>query len=426
MSTRTRSRGAMKPGTAVDYDSSLWHDCTGNWAVTNTTVHTTMVGDVESMTDYVIPRFRARVRKGEVFFSPMTYTRVRSLPEVGTGRHVRYKANTITCSGVPRKREHKNTSFAAVLCLSAYNYTGSYNGDPVPVMECFTPAEVAAMQSEVSTKVMANRGLSDSNLFESMAEANKLGGLLTGPLQNLKHFLDQRSVKALAMGSAAAWLTYRYGLKPLLNDIESVLKGLKKPVGKQRKTTRASLSQERTDVQVKPSLDWGGHKSNIQLVTLDQVKLRAMSLDEYVADLASNIGFTGKGLLGLPWELIPFSFVADWFINVGDFLYAYLPAFGYKQLGSCLVTTRYRSSTYTALDAFALPGGAFDLVSAPTGTISGSVLTKTRSQLCDPKLAPKVDFKLSNATRLADAISLLLVVGATATRMFGGAPARLR
>jgi hypothetical protein len=426
MSTRTRSRGAMQPGTAMDIDSSLWHDCTGVFSVTSTTSNTTMVGDEESMTDSVIPRYRQRVRRGEVFFSPMTYRKVRSLPETGTGRWVRYKANTITCSGVPHKREHKNTSFTAPLCLYAYGHLGPYTGMPVPVGEAFTAAEVAAMQSEVSTKVMASRGLSDSNLFESLAEANQIGGLLTGPLRSMQQFLNKRSAKALVMGGAAAWLTYRYGFRPLMNDIENVLKGLKEATGKRRKTTRASLSQERTDVQTRQSFDWGGHKSNIQLVTLDQVKLRAMSLDEYVADTASNIGFTGKGLMGLPWELVPFSFVADWFWNVGDYLNAHLPAFGYKQLGSCLVTTRFRSSTYTVLDAFQLGGSAFDLIQAPTGTLVGSVLTKTRSQLCDPKLAPKVDFKLTSATRLADAISLLLVVGATATRMFGGAQTKRR
>lgn len=424
MSTRYRSRGGLKPGSALDVDSIRWNNCSGDWAVASTTSNTTMVGELISMTDEVIPRYRARVAKGEVFFNPMRWSRVVSLPEVGTGRWVRKRVNSITCNDVPQKWEHRNTGMTPYVCLTAAGISGPYGSIPVPVGSVFTPDEVAAMQSEVSTRVMASRGLSDSNLFESIAEINQLASAVTGPLQGLRSFLQQRTPKALVMGASGAWLAYRYGVRPFVNDIEAILKGLKKNVGKQRKTTRASLSQERINTRVANSAGWGGYYSKVQIQTLDNISIRAMSLDEYVADFSSNIGFTGKGLAGLPWELIPFSFVADWFVNVGDFLYAYIPAFGYKQLGSCLTTKRFRSTTYTILDAVEEAGQTeWDVVEPPTGTLAGLLETKTRQPLLPPKLAVKTDFRLDQLTRMADAIALLFVVGAMAARIFGGAPA---
>jgi hypothetical protein len=413
----------MLPGANFWKDEVRWNDCTGNWTVEQQGFLNPMVGEIITMTDTVIPRYHQRVRKGEVFFSPMQWKRVVSLPEVGTGRTVQKKTTSITCSGVPQKRINKGTQHVGFTCLTALGLTPPFTGIPVPVGEVFSASEIAAMQSEVSTRVMASRGLSDSNLFESIAEINQLAGAVTGPLQGLKSFLQQRTPKALAMGAAGAWLAYRYGVRPFINDIEAILKGLKKSVGKQRKTTRAFLSQERVNVKTLPSAAFGDWRANVQILTLDNVTCRAMSLDEYVADFSSNIGFTGKGLAGLPWELIPFSFVVDWFVNVGDFLYAYVPAFGYKQLGSCLVTRRFRSTTYTILDSFEVAGSTWDLLEAPTGTIAGIVETKTRSPLSDPKLAIKTNFRLDQLTRMADAIALLFVVSAMAARIFGGAPA---
>lgn len=423
MSTRTRSRGAFSPGPAQWYDEVQWNDCSGNWSVEQSGHLTTMVGEVISMTDTVIPRFHQRVRKGEVFFSPMTWRRQVSLPELGSGRTVQRKLDSITCGGTPHKRINRGQPHPAFTCLTAAGYPPPYELIPVPVESVYTSSEVAAMQSEVSTRVMASRGLADNNLFESVAEINKLASAVSGPLQGLRSFIQHKTPKALAMGASGAWLAYRYGVRPFINDIEGILKGLKKSVGKQRKTTRASLSQEKTNVRTSLSAAYGDWRSNVQIITLDQVSIRGMSLDEYVADFSSNIGFTGKGLAGLPWELIPFSFVVDWFVNVGDFLYAYIPAFGYKQLGSCLVTRRFRSTTYTILDAHEDIGSQWDLLQAPTGTLAGSVETKTRSPLSDPKLALKTDFRLDQLSRMADAIALLFVVSAMAARIFGGAPA---
>jgi hypothetical protein len=425
MSDRYRTRGALLPGANPWIDLVRWNECSGNWNTWTSVPWTTMVGEFETMSDTVTPRFRARTAKGELIFNPMRRTRQVSLPETGVGRWLRNKNPTISCSGSPQNWEHRSPSgMTAWICLSAFGHSGPYSGIPVPVGTVFSDEEVVAMQSEVSTRVMAQRGLSDSNLFESVAEINKLASAVTGPLQGFRSFLQQRTPKALAMGASGAWLAYRYGVRPFINDIESILKGLKKSVGKQRKTTRAFLSKERTESRVANSANYGDWYSKVQITTLDIVTCRAMSLDEYVADFSSNIGFTGKGLAGLPWELIPFSFVADWFVNVGDFLYAYIPAFGYNQLGSCLTTKRFRSSTYTILDAVEMAGSNWDMVQPPYGTLAGSVEVKTRSPLRDPKLSIKTNFRLEEITRMADAIALLFVVGAMAGRIFGGASGR--
>jgi hypothetical protein len=383
------------------------------------------------MDDYVTPHYHKRSQRGEVFFNPMKRTVVRSLSENGTERHVRRKVDTIACGSPPTNHrwEHRTVgSSTTAYCLLAFghNHDALAINSPLPIGSVFSGEELAAMQSEASTRVLAQRGTADSNLFESIAQMDQTASMLTGPLSFMDDYLKKKSTKALAAGAASGWLIYRYGLLPAIRDITQILESRHAPVGKRRKTSRATISERKVAIDIKPTVDYGGWTSNIMRKTEDVVEIRAMSLDEYYADSLTNAGFTAKGLMGLPWELIPFSFVADWFVNVGDFLYAHMPSFGYKQLGSCLVTTRDRQTTYSMLDHYELPGSIWDIVTPPTGSVSGSVWERTRSSLSEPRLAVKTSFRLDNSTRITDAISLLTVVGSRMNLLFGSTGKRSR
>lgn len=419
MSTRSRSRGALLPGRSSS-DEVRWNDCSGNWTVWSTSPNEFKTGSLQTMNDSVIHRYHERVSRGEIFMNPMSSTRIESNPETGVGRHVVNKADTNFCSGSPRRWEHRQQSNTSTYAAAAFALDpGGLRSGPLPVGKVISDSDVAVMQREATTKVLAGRGHGDSNLFESLAEADQTLGLFRRPLSSLDGFLNRKSAKAFALSGAAAWLTYRYGVMPFIRDMTNIVEGLGKKVGKRRKTTRAKLEVSKNSIEIRSTGSYGGWASNVSHQVTDIVSVRAMSLDEYVADLASNIGFTGKGLVTLPWELIPFSFVADWFVNVGDYLNAHVPAFGYKQLASCLTTTRYRTSVYTMLDHFELPGSAWDMVTPPSGTVQGSIQTKTRSPLGDPGLLVKTNFRLDEFPRLADSISLFAVVSDKANRMFG-------
>lgn len=219
------------------------------------------------------------------------------------------------------------------------------------------------------------------------------------------------------MGPAEAWLAYRYGIKPFINSVETIAGGLKLPVGIRRQTSRASLTIRRQRLSEGEINHDSTCITKVQSLTTDVLTVRAMAIDEYFASVGSNIGFTAKGLFTLPWELLPFSFVADWFVSFGDYLKAITPAPGYKQIGGCLVQDRELRTTHFALAS--VPQGPFILLRPDTGICSGSLKTKLRGPIGAPGVVIRSDFKFSSLIRVADTLALLSVV---ARSYFGGAP----
>jgi hypothetical protein len=245
-------------------------------------------------------------------------------------------------------------------------------------------------------------------LYETLAEMDSIIGTIPGIVKPfLKALSQNRGLLDRARGIGSAYLAYRYGLKPLMSDLVGVVEGLQKAVGRVRQTSRGSSSLSIAKSEFS-SGGWGGACTFDKLYThREDLIVRAMSLDEFEASVASNAGFTAKGLLTLPWELLPYSFVVDWFANIGDFVGSLVPSFGYSQLGSCLVldnklVTEYRiGTTYPRSDL------ALDV--PITGTNVRTWIHKSRTtQPLTPGLVLRSDFRFSNLTRAADAISLIL------------------
>jgi hypothetical protein len=140
----------------------------------------------------------------------------------------------------------------------------------------------------------------------------------------------------------------------------------------------------------------------------DKVLIRAMSLDEYIATKLTQSGITMKGLISTPWELVPYSFVVDWFVNVGDYINALIPSPLYNQLVSGLTTVR--TSTVKASAVSTLPASSsLTIVRPVSGSLIATQEQHVRSQgLMAPSLVVKSDFRFSNITRASDACALLV------------------
>lgn len=404
--SRFRSRGGF--ATPPNKQSfRKWGVCSEtDWTLQSTDSCLVKPGVYDTMSDTVIPGFYNRVRKGETFFNPLTKN-VRTNQITSNGNGVQYEAtaNTITCSGVDHKVAYREDGpqFARFLMLHA----GSPSDGLLPLYFPISDADIRSLSAEVSTKLLAKRGTAGSNLYESVAEVHQTLGLLRRPFSSLHKLLNKASgVRGRVIGAAESWLTYRYGIMPIVRDVNSVISGLKKKVGKQRITSRVSGSLSRSS-NVTTSFTSGA------FVTLTYGKqttmscdVRGMSLDEYIVSLGENIGFTDKGLVTLPWDLIPYSFVVDWFANVGDFLNALVPLPGVNQLGSALVVKTVTQTVYSPLGTQAPANHILQR------SISGSCLAKNestvRTSILQPELTIRSDFRLLDAERAADAVSLLI------------------
>lgn len=398
--TRVRTRGAFKPYPVNITAFSSKFDCSGSTNQTANIADAIRTGVVETMHDFVTTAFEKRRAKGEVFFNPMNHTKQESII-INPGNGEKMTKQTQSCSSPVLFEESWIDG-----PLLGRRLNAQVLGKPVPLStRIISEDDINKLKDEVSTKCLAQRGTSDSNLYESIAEYKQTLQLLRNPVGAMGKWLgkNERAITR-AKGVGDAWLVYRYGIRPMISDIDGIIKGLKKKVGHQRTTTRSrgQISLSRVD---------SGTIVTGEPVTLTYSKqsdctvlVRAMSLDEHVISLYENIGFTSKGLITLPWELVPYSFVADWFVNFGDFLKALVPLPSVHQLGNSLTTEVVETYTYVGISS-TRPGWTTNR--NISGTFVSRLTTKSREPIRTPSVVIKSDFRFDDATRLADSVALI-------------------
>jgi hypothetical protein len=130
---------------------------------------------------------------------------------------------------------------------------------------------------------------------------------------------------------AQKWLEYRYGWLPTLYDLEDAMKALDSELkkgdivrGKSRVVVDLSESDSKTTF-------YSGDGHLFQTDTL--IGTRTYRGSAY-AEVLSNKARFGADPLITGYELIPYSFVLDWVLDVGTWLQAVSPFSGAKLLGS--------------------------------------------------------------------------------------------
>lgn len=385
--SRVRSSGGLTPSGTVEW-KHFWLGCVPEQS---SSASACLLGTTQTMHDVVVPNFHKRKARGEVFFNPLWRERITAASTGGNGISIRNKTASL-CAGVNRHHVYeKNGDHFARHCLGS-NSGPTFHG-------LLSQDTLESLLVEASTCVANKRGRSNSNLWETAAEMQKSARLLSN--------LGQRALKVVTTtkGKANEWLAYRYGLRPLIAETEAVLNGLRRATGRIRQTKRCFAEDQTSTItnffvnEDQVTNTWTRH-------TNDKFTVRAMILEEYEASVSSNIGFTTKGLLTLPWELIPYSFVADWFLNVGDFIGALAPAPGYDTLGSCIVWNRVVTTTYTTIGTVE-QSGTHSVVRPWSGTVVTTHDQLSREGLRSPSIVVKSDFRLTEFTRAADAFSLV-------------------
>lgn len=274
-----------------------------------------------------------------------TWTGVRT-PNFGARRNGRLPVNphsvTILTQSHPATyyREYHRTWKFERWRIDKLYYWGSLNWTTAP------PHDV--LVRDMATKRAIGKGSNavKGNIALTVAEANKTLAMfsntasrLTGAVSNLRRGNIAGAIHSLWAGKQARfrkgggpsvhnslsqnWLELQYGWKPLLNDIHEGFESLARYNAEQREPYfQLTASAKRKSETVQDLFDSFTKRQKMgalhtHLTFRCKVGFR-YKLDDNLVALLAQTGFTNP--LNLAWELIPFSFVVDWFLPIGPYL----------------------------------------------------------------------------------------------------------
>nr|UJQ85798.1 MAG: hypothetical protein 1 [Leviviridae sp.] len=134
----------------------------------------------------------------------------------------------------------------------------------------------------------------------------------------IKPYKEMKPFKPTSERMSSHWLELQYGWLPLLNDVEGAAQTLAHTLSVPvQQTYRMSVRRE----QVVPGtagtlIDGGRPTSEVSRMVIYALKV---IVKEQPSQLA-KLGLTDPTKVA--WELMPWSFVVDWFIPIGDYLEA--------------------------------------------------------------------------------------------------------
>lgn len=189
--------------------------------------------------------------------------------------------------------------------------------------------------------------------FDKHPRKGKARKLLLRPDKAIKRFSAKTGMqKATGIAQSGCyvvdqasnfWLTWRFGVKPLIKEINDILSmDYREYESSELKFARKKVADEWTT----RTGSSGGSLGNYLYFTLDDlVKWRQSSQATYAYSVKHGFGLsdflnsTGLSLRHLPqvlWELVPCSFVLDRFVDVGSFIRALTPDPAVKTIDTCV------------------------------------------------------------------------------------------
>lgn len=208
-----------------------------------------------------------------------------------------------------------------------------------------TPTHLASADTAALKRLLDAAGLEGQNLAETVATMGQTSDMILGNLRKIAGTLKalrrgnmpeairqlwgnanpryRRRSKGPSAGRdlASNWLELQYGWKPLINDVHWAMQKLSKEnlAGFQVVRTAASAKKkDRVVSDVLMHIASPGKAGSRIIETHSTVRYVVYwTYHSHLLSLLSQAGFTNP--VSLTWELLPFSFVVDWFLPIGPY-----------------------------------------------------------------------------------------------------------
>lgn len=299
-------------------------------------------GDFKSISDVNVPNFFKRIKDGELIVNPMFIDKRHRSMSVSSYEEAHYNIQPI----------HKfNMAGEAAYAVRAKKFS-PLEHVPDALFELGTLRTLAGTEAAANIQSPDVAGMVFlGELRETIRMLkNPVGSILRAArrIQKTKNKDSRFWDKTVADFVSANWLQYRYGIMPLMFTYQDLLVALDK-VGDVAPRYRALGAADQTKTtsdleEVSNDATWGFSYERSR-ETQTEMSVRAGIM--YTMDRRDSFGLNLRHLPITAWELTPFSFVLDWFLNTGDYIQAISPKIGVKKLAGWTTEKVVRSTSGT-------------------------------------------------------------------------------
>lgn len=332
---RTRSDNLVKK--TYNYPGCIWE----SWSNTNPPVKTATWSSVpysdavveetsSTMTDVVTKDYKKKVAQGQIINNPMTKTTTTNyknfveydwswenyenglLKSYGFGIGPRVSDATFICGAAPACPTLNRQSLIDRAVASAH---------------------ASCDLSEVA--ILATLGEGKETILSIFQILRRVYNIYRAIRKlDLKVLRNEVKLKEVA----DRYMEYRYALRPLYYDAKQICNAYTADVNKvhDRQTFRGYAEDVITD-KGDYSLSLSDYRTST--VTYSHTKKISVRAGVLCQITSSSRGMTW-GAFNIPqtmWELMPFSFIFDWFLNIGDVINSFSPKAGLNELASWAV-----------------------------------------------------------------------------------------
>lgn len=372
------NRVRTEDNTSIDAHSRTFSYCIASPSSTPT--GGTRAGYWRTMSDVVTPNFKAKSAAGDIIISPMT-----SKKHSFTSQNSGY-GHSLSRSFCPTPPNDTIITDYSSSLLGRFLGPLPY-GDGYAVPDLVPSGVRSAAVTLAATAAIADWKSASVQSMVFLAEFTKTVKTLLNPIKALTQEIARGRRKGFTMkgglrGASGEYLTWFYGIRSLMFDIEGAQDALKAMSACKRERASGKVQESYTstssvDVFSGLTLKPATCKTDIR----HDFKVSAGLIGDinFGVDADRGFGFRLSDIPGTLWELTPWSFVLDWGINLGDFIESLFTDTSTGVRGQWLITEEVVTVTRTMSTGLGITDPQWTVSTPCSDTDKGVYAMKTRS-----------------------------------------------